>query len=173
MQSFKEIQPAKWDSWDADSVDLVASNHWLRVSLRPCISSTSAHFWAPKAVTIAARSHSRSLTFRQHASKTALLNCAKSLRRPAQRASLWLRKSNFCSDPKISELLRIFRNFFSTCTTALSRGQLNQALQLPYIGESPFIYGVGNSRRFSSTFEPVSRCSEGQNHCGDDRGRPG
>ena len=74
------------------------------------------------------------------------LKTPKSLRPAVKGASLWLRKPNFWSDPKNSELLRIFRNFFWPCTAALSRGRLNQALQLPYIGESPFIYGVGNSR---------------------------
>lgn len=59
----KEIQPAKWDSWGADSVDLAVLYYWLGVTFEPWFETAIVHFWAPKAVTIAARSHISGLTF--------------------------------------------------------------------------------------------------------------
>lgn len=141
----KEIQPAKWDTQSCDTADLAVLDPRRLDQTGLAFRAQVFRSEHPKRSRLL-----RGLITQPHfpsaRAQNSALKTPKSLRPAVKGASLWLRKPNFWSDPKNSELLRIFRNFFWPCTAALSRGRLNQALQLPYIGESPFIYGVGNSR---------------------------
>lgn len=96
MQSFKEIQPAKWDTSDADLIDLVASNHWLGLRTQPRFATAHVHDRDLRRREIAAGLRDFSLTFGQNVPRSDTSERKTSLREDASQASL-----SDCMRPKL------------------------------------------------------------------------